>query len=301
MQAPTVPIRRLGALLAVVAVSAAALFALSTQGVRAEQDTGPPAVQSGSAKSNCLRILEAGYAPRDYVLVFGSWWFWPAWNGSEGARMSSVWGSVAECRQLPDPDEQANVAGRRSAAARGRLTCRICCARDIGRRRDDGRDHFERRLPVRRRPAAADHPRAAAGPHRASLGQRPKIRPVDDDDLPTPQYISVRDSANGHRHGRDHHERLDPPKHRATVARSRRPKLASLAPIPSPCASRPPVGPGRGGRRVGAPTLITLALERSWVVLDEASWNTGESQSTRGCPGAELKRAVRGAVRRCGT
>ena len=110
MHVPIMPIRRLGALLAAIAVVAAALFALSAQGVRAEENTGPPAVQSGSAKSNCLRILEAGYAPRDYVLVFGSWWYWPAWTGAEGARMSSIWGSVAECRQVPDPDDQANVA-----------------------------------------------------------------------------------------------------------------------------------------------------------------------------------------------
>lgn len=61
----------------------------------------PPLVRSGSAKSNCTRILEAGYAPYHYVLLFGNWWYWPGYEGPEGARMSSIWGSVPECRMIP--------------------------------------------------------------------------------------------------------------------------------------------------------------------------------------------------------
>lgn len=82
----------------------------TAEGVRAEEARGPPALQPGTAKSNCLRILEAGYTPREYVLLFGDWWFWPGWSGADGARMASIRGSVPECRMVPDPDEQANVA-----------------------------------------------------------------------------------------------------------------------------------------------------------------------------------------------
>ena len=57
----------------------------------------PPAVISGSAQSNCLRILAAGYAPHDYVLSGGAWRYAPEWDGVDGARMSWIWRSAPAC------------------------------------------------------------------------------------------------------------------------------------------------------------------------------------------------------------
>lgn len=113
-------IRILGAALSAVAVVAASLLLVG--GVaQAEGETGgdgrigvrvaPPPVQSGTAKSNCTRIVEAGFSPFNYVRLYGSWWYWPGYAGPDGARMSSIWGSVPECRaSASDADGEATVA-----------------------------------------------------------------------------------------------------------------------------------------------------------------------------------------------
>ena len=71
---------------------------------------GPPFVKSGTAKSNCERIVAAGYSPHDYVLKFGNWWYWPGYSGPDGARMSSIWGSVPECLAGSPGDPNGRVA-----------------------------------------------------------------------------------------------------------------------------------------------------------------------------------------------
>lgn len=75
----------------------AALLSLSA-GLASADEVSPPMVESGTAKSNCQRIVAAGYSPYDYVRLAGNWWWWPGYAGPDGARMSKIWGSVDECR-----------------------------------------------------------------------------------------------------------------------------------------------------------------------------------------------------------
>ena len=84
-------------LLAAVALLGLAFFVVSAGGASAAEPE-PPEVRSGTAQSNCQRIVDAGFSTDDYVLSGGRWQHRPDWTGADGARMSRIWGSVAICR-----------------------------------------------------------------------------------------------------------------------------------------------------------------------------------------------------------
>ena len=84
-------------LLAAVALLGLAFFVVSAGGASAAEPE-PPEVRSGTAQSNCQRIVDAGFSTDDYVLSGGRWQHRPDWSGADGARMSRIWRSVAICR-----------------------------------------------------------------------------------------------------------------------------------------------------------------------------------------------------------
>ena len=96
-------------LLAAVALLGLAFFVVSAGGASAAEPE-PPEVRSGTAQSNCQRIVDAGFSTDDYVLSSGRWQHRPDWSGADGARMSRIWRSVAICRGeysfLPAPTRQ---------------------------------------------------------------------------------------------------------------------------------------------------------------------------------------------------
>ena len=85
-----------GLLLAALLFGTAFLFFSAGSASAAEPE--PPDVKSGSAQSNCQRIVDAGFSTDDYVLSGGKWQHRPDWTGADGARMSRIWGSVTICR-----------------------------------------------------------------------------------------------------------------------------------------------------------------------------------------------------------
>lgn len=98
-------------------VAAGSAFTLSV-GLAGAEETGPPLVESGTAKSICQTIVDAGYSPHDYVLQVGVWWYWPGYSGPDGARMSKIWGSVEECKADAGAQEGDKVKTSENAPLR---------------------------------------------------------------------------------------------------------------------------------------------------------------------------------------
>ena len=111
-------VRFVFAVLVVAGIAGVGAMASAGGGASAAKP-GPPAAKWGvPAQPTCRRIVDAGYAPHDYVLWGGVWRYQPGWTGSDALRVSWLWRSAPACligaRVLPPARRAADHAGSRS-------------------------------------------------------------------------------------------------------------------------------------------------------------------------------------------